>query len=139
VDRLDACGNILRMGPRDFQALPRYVAGFTVGIIPFAVNELTRAVNPIKLREMLAAGCPVVSTDLFEVRSFIESTAGLPAAAVTVAPSHGAFTEAVCRHLKSPLDQRAGEAISSSVSGETWSSKVDEILAVIAEGRKQGE
>ena len=39
-------------------------------MIPFLINELTIAMNPVKVYEYLAAGKPVVSTDLPEVRSF---------------------------------------------------------------------
>ena len=67
VSALESVPNIHLLGPRPFRELPAYIASFRVGIIPFAVNELTKAVNPIKLREMLAAGCPVVSTALPEV------------------------------------------------------------------------
>jgi glycosyltransferase involved in cell wall biosynthesis len=70
VTRLKACANIHLLGPRPFADLPSYVAHFSAGIIPFAVNGLTRAVNPIKLREMLSAGCPVVSTALPEVERY---------------------------------------------------------------------
>jgi glycosyltransferase involved in cell wall biosynthesis len=67
IDKLKNIVNIHILGPKPFAELPAYVVHFDVGIIPFIVNDLTRAVNPIKLREMLAAGCPVVSTDLPEV------------------------------------------------------------------------
>lgn len=67
IDELEKRKNIHILGPKPFRDLPSYIAAFDVGIIPFIVNDLTRAVNPIKLREMLAAGCPVVSTDLPEV------------------------------------------------------------------------
>jgi hypothetical protein len=70
VARLSACSNVHALGPKAFAELPAYAAHFSVGIIPFVVNELTRAVNPIKLREMLSAGCPVVSTALPEVERY---------------------------------------------------------------------
>ncbi len=73
VSRLEREPNICRLGPKSFAELPAYVAHFDVGIIPFVVNDLTRAVNPIKLREMLAAGVPVVSTALPEVENYRKS------------------------------------------------------------------
>ncbi len=76
VTRLQGISNIQLLGPKPFSELPDYVAGFTVGIIPFVVNDLTRSVNPIKLREMLSAGCPVVSTDLPEVARYQRSNEG---------------------------------------------------------------
>ena len=59
--------NIHWLGRKSYESLPSYCRGFTVGLIPFVLNELTRNVNPIKLREYLSAGLPVVSTNLPEV------------------------------------------------------------------------
>jgi hypothetical protein len=50
--------------------LPHYSRGFDVATVPHKINELTRNMNPIKLREYLAAGLPVVSTPLPEVRVY---------------------------------------------------------------------
>lgn len=62
--------NIIYLGEIPFAELPNYASAFTVGIIPFIVNELTIACNPLKLLEYLSLGIPVVSTDLPEVRKF---------------------------------------------------------------------
>jgi glycosyltransferase involved in cell wall biosynthesis len=59
--------NIRLLGQKPYAALPDYSAHFDVGLIPFAYNELTLAVNPIKLREYLSAGMPVVATGLPEI------------------------------------------------------------------------
>ena len=65
--RLSHLPNVHWLGRRTYESLPDYCRGFSVGIIPFRVNDLTRHVNPIKLREYLSAGLPVVSTALPEV------------------------------------------------------------------------
>jgi glycosyltransferase involved in cell wall biosynthesis len=62
--------NIYFLGWRDYAQLPRYVHAFDVFLIPFVINTLTQSVYPLKLHEYLAAGKPVVSTDLPEVRPF---------------------------------------------------------------------
>src|SRR6266542_1086859 len=56
--------NVHLLGPRPYASLPGYCKGFDVGIIPFQINELTIRANPLKLREYLAAGLPVLSPDL---------------------------------------------------------------------------
>jgi glycosyltransferase involved in cell wall biosynthesis len=70
VSKLRAVPNIHLLGGRDYSTLPQYCRGFAVGIIPFKVNELTYHVNPIKLREYLSAGLPVVSTPMPEVKAY---------------------------------------------------------------------
>jgi len=62
--------NVRLTGPRPYQKVPAIVSSFDVCTIPFVVNDLTRAIYPLKLHEYLAAGKPVVSTDLPEVRQF---------------------------------------------------------------------
>ncbi len=56
--------NVHLLGGRPYEQLPAYCRGFDVGLIPFRMNRLVRAVNPIKLREYLAAGLPVVSAPM---------------------------------------------------------------------------
>ena len=70
VEALRRRDNVRLLGRRPYAALPAYARRFDVGLIPFVVNELTRAVNPIKLREYLSAGLPVVSTALPEIAVF---------------------------------------------------------------------
>jgi glycosyltransferase involved in cell wall biosynthesis len=65
--RIRHLANIHWLGRQPYEKLPSYCRRFDVGLIPFVLNELTRNVNPIKLREYLSAGVPVVSTNLPEV------------------------------------------------------------------------
>ena len=62
--------NLRWLGNQEYEALPAFARQFDAAIIPFLVNDLTNHANPIKLYEYLAAGLPVVSTDLVEVRPF---------------------------------------------------------------------
>jgi glycosyltransferase involved in cell wall biosynthesis len=60
--------NVHYLGRRAFASLPDYSRGFDAALVPFRLTELTASVNPIKLREYAAAGLPIVSSDLPEVR-----------------------------------------------------------------------
>lgn len=59
--------NIHYLGGRSYAALPDYMAGWDVALMPFALNEATRFISPTKTPEYLAAGCPVVSTPIVDV------------------------------------------------------------------------
>jgi glycosyltransferase involved in cell wall biosynthesis len=61
--------NVRLMGLRPHGELPAYAQAFDVGLIPFRVNAANRALNPVKALEYLAAGLPVVSADLPDVRA----------------------------------------------------------------------
>lgn len=61
-------GNVLLVGPRPYADLPRYLAAMDVGLIPFVQDRLTWHADPIKAYEYLAAGLPVVATDLPALR-----------------------------------------------------------------------
>ena len=62
VSRLENIPNIHFLGRKPHAELPNYCKGFSVGLIPHQVNALTMHMNPIKLREYLSAGLPVVSS-----------------------------------------------------------------------------
>jgi glycosyltransferase involved in cell wall biosynthesis len=59
--------NIHWLGGKSYRELPDYLAGWDVGIMPFAINEATRFISPTKTPEFLAAGVPVVSTAITDV------------------------------------------------------------------------
>ena len=57
--------------------------------MPFALNEATRFISPTKTLEYMAAGKPIVSTGIQDVRSMFSDV-------VRIADNPAAFTEA-CR------------------------------------------
>ncbi|MBI5020377.1 MAG: glycosyltransferase [Ignavibacteriales bacterium] len=62
--------NFIYLGEVSYDELPNYARLFDAGIVPFVLNELTIASNPIKILEYLALGLPVISTNLPEARRF---------------------------------------------------------------------
>ena len=59
--------NLHYLGSKDYEDLPRYLAGWDVALMPFAINESTRFISPTKTPEYLAGGRPVVSTAIVDV------------------------------------------------------------------------
>jgi glycosyltransferase involved in cell wall biosynthesis len=113
--------NVYLFGKRDYSALPAYCKGFSVAMLPFAHNPLTIAANPLKLREYLAAGLPVVATAIPEAQRL----QGL----VRVAQSSCDFLEQIEAALRNGAGPRP--SISQTMESETWDAKVDQICRIV--------
>jgi UDP-galactopyranose mutase len=64
---LPRAANIHYLGPKSYDELPTYMAGWRAAMLPFAKNESTRFISPTKTPEYLAAGLPAVSTSITDV------------------------------------------------------------------------
>lgn len=64
--------NIHYLGFKPYDQLAAYLQVFDVGIIPFKMSSMVESVNPIKMWEYMAAGLPIVTTDLPEARPYQE-------------------------------------------------------------------
>jgi len=109
--------NMHFLGRRPYEQLPAYCKAFDVGLIPFRINELTRAVNPIKLREYLAAGLSVVSTPLPEVMAYDGP--------VRVGDSAESFVDIIGKAFGIERDSRP--ELSGAMAGEGWLHKLNTI------------
>lgn len=115
--------NVHLLGRRPYEGLPGYCKAFDAGIIPFAVNELTYNVNPIKLREYLSAGLPVVSTDLPEVKYYSDIA--------YVAHTHEEFIANLEQALREDSPEKRRQR-SDSMRSETWEARVAAIGETVA-------
>ena len=52
--------NIHYLGPKKYDELPRYIAGWDVALLLFAHNEATRFISPTKTPEYMAAGLSLI-------------------------------------------------------------------------------
>ncbi|HEX5498701.1 MAG TPA: glycosyltransferase [Thermomicrobiales bacterium] len=68
LSELSRLPNVHLLGRQPYETLPSYCKAFDVAIIPFPITPATLHANPLKAREYLAAGLPVVSTAIPEVR-----------------------------------------------------------------------
>lgn len=120
-----AC-NVHLLGRKPYAQLPAYCKGWDVALMPFTENELTANANPLKVREYLAAGLPVVSTPVPEVVQM-----GL----CKIASGPGAFVESVRQALNEGPGPSA--ARSDSIAHESWEAKLDEIRRHVHDARVQ--
>jgi len=114
--------NVHLLGGCAYERLPAYCRGFDVGLIPFQMNRLVRAVNPIKLREYLAAGLPVVSTAITEVLRY--------APAVHTARTFEEFL-AACQRALEANDMDSTRRRQALVRKESWRDRLDELSAIV--------
>src|SRR5205823_1099693 len=115
---LEGLRNVRLLGQKPYEALPAYCRAFDVGLIPFRLDELTMKANPLKLREYLAAGLPVVSSDMPEVRKYgdlVHLAAGV---------------DGYERAIEQALGERGETAARTRIEAmkhESWEARVEEI------------
>lgn len=116
---LDGVPNIHVLGRKEYKELPAYCKAFDVALNPFEINELTLAANPLKVREYLAAGLPVVSTDIPEVRVLDDCLVGT---------NHDDFIRKIEQAIANPKPRHI---VSDAISDQSWESKVDELREIL--------
>ncbi|MFX0200872.1 MAG: glycosyltransferase, partial [Candidatus Hodarchaeota archaeon] len=109
-------------GKRRYEEIPAFIEAFDVALIPYRLNEVTRAVYPVKLHEYLILGKPVVSTDLPEVRQFSD--------VVFIAGSKEEFVSNVLIALKNN-DQRKKRDRINVAKNNSWEKRIREISKCI--------
>ncbi|MGH2571702.1 MAG: glycosyltransferase [bacterium] len=122
---LDRLANVRFLPPVAYDDVPAVVAGFDVAMLPYVENSLTNRINPLKLREFLASGVPVVATPLPEVRRYRE--------VVETARDVDEWRDALGRALREGRS-RAG-ARSASVRAEGWNVRAEEFSRMCEEAR----
>jgi GT2 family glycosyltransferase/glycosyltransferase involved in cell wall biosynthesis len=122
MDALTSLPNVHWLGFRPYARIPALARGFDVALMPWLDNEWVRNQNPIKLKEYLAMGLPVVTTDYPELDAYRDR--------VLVAHDRADFSSLVQQALRSPADPIA---LRESVRSCTWSARARE-LAELADG-----
>jgi glycosyltransferase involved in cell wall biosynthesis len=123
--RLRGVPNIRLLGQRAYEDLPAYAAAFDVALVPFVRNDLTAAVNPIKLREYLCAGLPVVATALPEVRLLRDR----PQLRLAETPEQ--FVAATRELLAGGRDPGARRAAAEAERRESWDGRCAEMARLV--------
>jgi GT2 family glycosyltransferase len=70
VSELQSLPNVRLLGQRPYEEMPEYLYHFDACLIPFKINSITHATDPVKMYEYLSAGKPVVSVALSELEPF---------------------------------------------------------------------
>jgi glycosyltransferase involved in cell wall biosynthesis len=112
--KLDQIPRVRRLGKVPFELLPRIASEAAVLIMPYADLPVTRAIQPLKLKEYLATGKPAVVRDLPANRVWAQS--------LDLAGSAEDFSQAVRQRLQTGLPQTQKQA-RTALAKEGWAEK----------------
>ncbi|WP_026973390.1 glycosyltransferase [Aliagarivorans marinus] len=117
ISRLDGIPNIQFVDAVPHHCLPGFSQHWTVSMLPFRRCSQIDACNPLKLREYLAAGRPVVSTPFPALQEY----SGL----VTTARGVEAFANALEESLQTPVSllHRQSAFQRMAVRSESWAER----------------
>ncbi|MEZ5898158.1 MAG: glycosyltransferase [Hyphomicrobiaceae bacterium] len=104
--------NVKLLGRRPYDAIASYMAAMDVLIMPWNNSEWIKACNPIKLKEYLAVGRPVVTTDFPALEKYRDL--------VHVAQGPSAFAKAIRNAYEQRYDADKARA---RVATEGWDAK----------------
>ncbi len=119
--RLSNHSNIIFTGAMPYVDLPDIMRAFDVCMVPHLVTAFTESLNPIKLWEYLAAGKPIVSTNVAGFRNF----PGL----VHVAESYDGFL----RNLDSALNEDSSITVARQAVAQqhSWDKRIDQVIQIL--------
>jgi len=121
VSALRRTRNIHFTGPVDYAELPLVVNGWKACLLPYRLNELTRKINPLKLKEYLATGKPVIASPLPEAVSLLPH--------LRIAGSATEWT-ACLREALSGAWQPDRQAVLEFLEPHSWERKAEQFLRI---------
>jgi glycosyltransferase involved in cell wall biosynthesis len=124
VSMLRRMPNILFAGVKPYAVLPNWAKAIDVCILPYTQTSLIMQSSPLKLREYLASGKPIVSVPLPE--------ATLLGKAVQIAKDGPEFVQAIEKALAEDTPELV-ELRQKAVAANTWDRTVENILVKLQE------
>lgn len=121
VSPLAAEPNVHLLGGRRYDELPGVLRGADAGLIPYARNTLTDGIFPMKVYEYLAAGLPVIATELPSITAVAELACASDAAGVAALLDEALAHDDPARRAER---SRAAEA-------HSWETRLREIAAAV--------
>ena len=116
--------NVWLLGHKPYEEIPHYGKHFDVAIMPWRQTEWIKACNPVKLKEYLALGKPIVSTPFDELQKYLD--------VVYVARDAENFANSIKQAL-TENDPELVNARRNKIRAFTWQAKTQKILDILFE------
>ncbi len=117
--------NVRLLGQRPYDEMPQLLWNFDACIIPFLVNDITEATNPVKFYEYLYGGKPVVAPALTELLPYAELA--------YLARGHDEFLSQLARALAEPADDPRRAARRRVAEENDWTHRYEAINEGLSE------
>lgn len=114
--------NIYFLGARDYKILKNYAKKCDVLMIPFVINNITKATSPVKIFEYMALHKPIVTTDMNECRKY-ES--------VLIGKDHDDFLAQLEKAITLKDDETYISLLDKEAKENDWSKKAQKIINLI--------
>jgi glycosyltransferase involved in cell wall biosynthesis len=122
------------MGQQPYKALPQFLAGWNVCLLPFAITESSHFINPTNTLEYMAAELPIVSTPVVDIVDLYGNV-------VSIAHSSRAFIKACETALLTTPEEHNQDIVKmrEMVSETSWSATVEKMHELLQLTREQKE
>jgi glycosyltransferase involved in cell wall biosynthesis len=129
IERLPKKSNLHFIGQIPYETLPTYGKAFDVAIIPFHLTPVIMSANPLKLREYLAMGKPVVSVSTPEIDKYTD--------VVEIARSRADFLAKLDFVLSQGHSTEDTRRRMDRVASESWEVRLNEVLQIVDRHRQE--
>jgi GT2 family glycosyltransferase/glycosyltransferase involved in cell wall biosynthesis len=123
VSPLRSLPNVHLPGQQPYETMPEYLHNFDACIIPFKINPITEATDPVKFYEYLSGGKPVVSVNLPELADYRDN--------VYIAENAESFVEKLDLALAEDSDVKRDER-KSLARRHSWTERYNRINAELS-------
>ncbi len=122
---LKGFSNVYFLPTKPYSEIQKYVAAFDAAIIPYKLTDYTvGGCFPVKFHDYMAAGLPVVVTDLPAYAPFAD--------VCYIAKSYNEFSQFVRRAIEEDDDEKR-KARQKVAKNNDWDGKVDRMLRIVTD------
>ncbi len=125
IEKLKMMSNIVFYGRKNYIDLPELIKPMDIFLLPYIKSELTRNINPLKLKEYLATGRPVLATGIAEVIKLRDY--------LFVIESKEQAKDLIAKIELNQVEFSSAKVIDYIQENETWASKTRLLCQLIKE------
>lgn len=124
--KIEKIDNIKYLGPINYSELPDYAKYFNIAWIPFKINEITLATNPIKVFEYMALNKFIITSALPECKKY---------KSVNIANNYDDYSNFI-HNYKKLFNGKYHDLLEKEAKENSWEHKADDIVKLLKENEK---